>query len=160
MDSLRELNRHMVDLRRSRYDKERSIPRDGIYFFEPNGKVYLRFDDYKDDATRPKFAYRWVAYDKSDDFANMRQWSFKWGAVPVRYDDPITEVWPETLTPTAEGHYRYQDLILMRIPVEVWIDKIDADRSHYDHAREALDKKFRAEAKANEAEVIETITRF
>ena len=160
MDSLRELNRHMVDLRRSKWDKERSKPDKGIYFFEPNGKVYLRFDDYKDSATRPNFAYRWVAYHKHDDFKSMRTWAFKWGAEPVKASDPLTEVWPESLAPDTEGNYHYEDLILMRIPTERWADKLETDAKYYDDARTNLDKKFRAEARAENAEVIDSITRF
>jgi len=149
--NLAELNRRMVDLRRSEVDWDRSSRKDGRYVFTK--KVYLRFDDYKDSATRPEFVYRWVAYDKSDDFRNMNQWAMEYNAEVVQATDPTAEVWPETVVPTAEGHYRYMDLILMRIPLLRWLEKLEADRGRYDKARLALDKKFRAEAASEGAEV-------
>jgi len=108
-------------------------------------KVYLKFDDYKDDQTRPNFVYRWVGFDEDDDFLNFNKWRMKWEAVPVDYKDEAVEVYPEPLVPNAEGYYRFEDMILMRIPLEVDLDRIEGDRKLYDKAREGLDKKFRSE---------------
>lgn len=142
--NLADLKQHMVDLRRSAYDKERSSPKDGKYVWTK--KVYLKFSDYRDDNTRPEFKYRWVAFDEKDDFARFNHWRMKFNAVPVDYKDPSTEVYPEPLVPNAEGHYRYMDMILMRIPIEAEVDRILDNRNQYDKAREGLDKKFQADA--------------
>ena len=149
------IQKHLVDLRRSDWDKERSDPKKGRYLFADGKKVYLRLDDYKDDSTMPRYAYRWVAYDKSDDYRNMRMWQMKYSAEPVRFDDPLVEVWPEGVAPDAEGNYRYMDLILMRVPTEVWVDKLIDDKAVADSARKNLDKRFREEAKEAGAEVDE-----
>lgn len=151
--NLSELNRRMVDLRRSEIDWPRSSRKDGRYMFTK--KVYLRFDDYKDSSTRPNYVYRWVAYDDKDDFRNFNHWKMEFDAEPVFATDETTEVWPETLVPNAEGHYRYMDMILMRVPLLRWLEKLETDSKRFDRAREGLDKKFRAEAAAEGAEVTE-----
>jgi hypothetical protein len=149
--NLSDIKKHMVDLRRSSFDKERSTPKDGKYFW--NNKVYLQSKDYKDDQTRPDFVYRWVAFDEKDDFVNFNHWKMKYGAVAVDYKDPMNEVYPEPLTPSVEGYYRYMDMILMRIPLEVMVDDKIANMKQYDKAREGLDRKFKSEAAAEGAEV-------
>lgn len=154
--NLKDIKDHMVDLRRSTYDKERSIPKDGKYVWL--NKVYLKNKDYRDDQTRPNFVYRWVAFDENADFANYNKWRMNWDAVPVTYDDAMAEVYPEPLVPDVEGHYRYMDMILMRIPLLVWVNKREEDTGRYDKARVGLDKKFRSEAKAEGAEFEGEIT--
>lgn len=152
--NLADLKKSMVDLRRSEWDKERSSPKDGKYFWIK--KVYLKFSDYKDDNTRPQFKYRWVAFDDKNDFVQFNHWTMNYHATPVDYKDKATEVYPEPLVPNAEGHYRYMDMILMQIPIAVEVDRIVDNRKQYDKAREGLDKKFRAEASQLEA-AVETI---
>ena len=148
--NLADLKRTMVDLRRSKWDKERSSPKDGRYLW--TDKVYMKAGDYKDDQTRPKFVYRWVAFDERDDFVNFNHWRMHFGAVPVDYKDDLVEIYPEPLVPTVVGHYRYMDMILMRIPLERWVDEKIDNMKRYDKAREGLDKKFRSDAKAEGAE--------
>jgi len=141
--NLSDLKKRMVDLRRSEYDKERSSPKDGKYVWTK--KVYLKFSDYKDDNARPNFKYRWVAYDSNNDFTQFNHWRMNYEATPVDYKDPSTEIYPEPLVPNAEGHYRYMDMILMKIPIAVEVDRIVDNRQRYDKAREGLDKKFKSE---------------
>lgn len=147
--NLADIKKHMVDLRRSEYDKERSSPKDGRYYWSK--KVYLNSKDYRDDNTRPNFKYRWVAFDKSDDFANYNHWRMEYSATPVDYKDVETEIYPEPLVPTVEGNYRYMDMILMKIPVSVEVTRILDNRKQYDKAREGLQNKFNSAAKAEDA---------
>lgn len=147
--NLADIKKHMVDLRRSEYDKERSAPKDGKYHWTK--KVYLNTKDYRDDQTRPKFKYRWVAYDSRDDFASFNHWRMSYQATPVDYKDEATEVYPEPLVPDAEGHYRWMDMILMKLPVEAEVDRIVDNRKQYDKAREGLQRKFNSDAAAEEA---------
>lgn len=153
--NLAEINKRFVDLKRSGVDKENSSPKDGKYVF--NGKkVYLKWSDYKDSSTRLNYVYKWVAYDERDDFKNFNTWKWDLDAEPVLAVDPTTEIWPEMVgKPNAEGYYRYMDMILMRVPLLKWLEKRDADSKRFDKAREQMDKKFRAEAKAEGAEVTE-----
>lgn len=147
--NLADIKKQMVDLRRSAYDKERSTPKDGKYVWTK--KVYLSSKDYKDDQTRPKFKYRWVAYDSRDDFASFNHWRMNYQATPVDYKDEATEVYPEPLVPNAEGHYRYMDMILMKIPIEVEVDRIIDNRRQYDKSLDGLRKKFESDANAEDA---------
>ena len=150
--NLSDLKKHMVDLRRSEWDKGRSIPKDGLYYWKK--KVYLNAKDYRDDQTRPNFKYRWVAFDKDNDFASFNHWSMSYQATTVDYKDPGTEVYPEPLKPTVEGHYRFMDMILMKIPIGVEVDRIIDNRKQYDKAREGIQKKFNSDA-ASEGAVFE-----
>ena len=153
--NLSDIKRRMVDLKRSGVDWERSSPQEGRFFFTKD-KVYLNWRDYKDSSTRPNFVYRWVAYDDKDDFRNMNKWKWEFDAEVVAATDHTNEVWPELIgKPNAEGHYRYMDMVLMRIPLLKWLEKREADTKRYDNARKSLDAKFRAEAAAEGAEVTE-----
>ena len=147
--NLAELKKRMVDLRRSEWDKERSSPKDGKYVWTK--KVYLQTKDYRDDMTRPKFKYRWVAYDKNDDFASFQHWRMNYGATPVDYKDEATEVYQEPLVPDAEGHYRFMDMILMKLPVENEVGRVIDNRKQFDKAAEGLQKKFSSEAAGEDA---------
>jgi hypothetical protein len=149
---LSELKKHMVDLRRSEYDKDRSSPKDGKYHW--TNKVYLSSKDYRDNQTRPNFKYRWVAFDKDNDFAQFNHWAMSYQATTVDYKDAETEVYPEPLVPTVEGHYRFMDMILMKIPISVEVDRIVDNRNQYDKAREGIQKKFNSDA-ASEGAVFE-----
>jgi len=150
--NLSDIKKHMVDLRRSTWDKERSSPKDGRYYWA--NKVYLTAKDYRDDQTRPKFKYRWVAFDKDNDFASFNHWRMSYQATTVDYKDEATEIYPEPLAPTVEGHYRFMDMILMKIPIAVEVTRISDNRKQYDKAREGLQKKFNSDA-ASEGAVFE-----
>lgn len=147
--NLSDIKKHMVDLRRSTWDKERSSPKDGRYYWA--NKVYLTSKDYRDDQTRPKFKYRWVAFDEKDDFVNYNHWRMTYEATPVDYKDKETEIYPEPLVPTVEGKYRFMDMILMKIPIGVEVDRVHNNRKQYDKAREGLQKKFNSDAASEDA---------
>jgi len=148
--NLSDIKHHTIDLRRSEWDKERSRPKDGIYYWTK--KVYLNSRDYKDDNTRPNFKYRWVAFDEKDDFVNFNHWRMEYQATPVDYKDAATEVYPEPLVPTVDGNYRWKDMILMKIPIAVEVDRILDNRKQYDNAAKGLQKKFNALARGEQAD--------
>lgn len=145
--NLADLKKQLVDLRRSEYDKDRSKPEDGQYVWKK--KVYLRHDDYKDDQTRPEWVYRWVAFDEDEDFRNFNHWKQSYFAEVVDYK--TAEVYPEPLVPTAEGHYRWMDMILMKVPLVAHMERVEADRKRFDKARQGLQKKFNSDAAREEA---------
>lgn len=151
--NLADLKKRMIDLRRSEYDKERSSPKDGKYVWSK--KVYFKPEDNKDAKSRMNFKYRWVAYDSNNDFAQFNHWRMNFEATPVDYKEPSTEVYPEPLVPNVEGHYRYMDMILMKIPMEIEVDRQIENRARYDKAREGLDKKFQSEVKAVDPAAVE-----
>ena len=153
--NLKDVRDRLVDLKRSGVDWDRSDPVAGQYHFNAP-KVYLRWKDYKDASTRLNFVYRWVAYDNTDDFRNINKWKWDFGAEFVVASDKSNEVWPELIgKPGTDGFYHYMDMVLMKIPLLKWLEKREADITRFDKAREGLDRKFRAEAKAEGAEVTE-----
>jgi len=99
--NLSDLKKRLVDLRRSDYDKERSSPKDGRYFW--NKKVYLKFDDYKDDNVRPNFKYRWVAYDDKNDFAQFNHWRMNFEATLLITKTRLLKSIPSRLCRTSKG---------------------------------------------------------
>jgi len=153
--NLNDIKKRMVDLKRSGVDWDKSDPVAGKYEFA-NKKVYYHWKDYKDASTRLRYIYRWVAYDANDDFRNINKWKWDFDAELVVATDKSNELWPEIVgKPSSDGYYHYMDMVLMRIPLVKWLEKKEADSKRYDKAREGLDKKFRAEAAAEGAEVSE-----
>lgn len=101
---LAELNTHIVDLNRSDWDKERSDPKNGIYYF--TSKVYIKTSDYFDAASRPSHILKFIDAERLPDYRS------KFGASPVTTSDPY---WPEPMVPNADGKYIYIDAMLVKI---------------------------------------------
>jgi hypothetical protein len=140
---LAEVNSHIVDLNRSRWDKERSDRKRGIYYFSegPDAKVYIKQSDYQDNASRPNHILKFVAIE------NVPVYRSRFGAELVGIDDPY---WPEPVAPDSEGKYVILDAVLVKIGrMEDYIDfrKSERDRGKGGH-NEASDN-FNADAKAS-----------
>ena len=113
---LAEVKDHIVDLDRSKWDKERSDKKNGYYIFEkvPDAKVYIKSSDYEDKATRPKHVLRFV------DIERMPYHRSKFGAEFVTSSDPY---WPEPMVPDANDHYVIMDAVLVKISdIEGFVD--------------------------------------
>jgi hypothetical protein len=142
----KEITKHIVDLRRSKWDKERSNRKKGQYFFTE--KVYVKNTDYKDDTIRPDYVFFFVGYDLQDPQSGYDYWRMHYGAEPVTEED---DYWPEPLRPDEEGYYKFVDSLLVKVPVEIWLDKVLADRKKYDKSAEDIQKSFQDNAKAQGA---------
>ena len=138
MPSLKDFK--IVDLRRSKFDREKADPVKGKYYFSE--KHYLKNSDYNDTAARPDHVLTWVRFDKVNDFIEMKMWESQYSAEAVKAGDKL--YWPEPLTPKADGSYVWQDAILMQVPLDVWLQKRREDKERYE-----------AEAKRNKAEFSE-----
>jgi len=105
---LAEVFAHIVDLNRSKWDRERSIPEKGIFVFEksPDAKVYIKQSDYMDAASRPKHVLKFI------DIERLPYYRSKFGASPVLSSDPY---WPEPMTPDSEGKFVIMDALLVKI---------------------------------------------
>ena len=142
----KEITNHIVDLRRSEWDKERSDRKRGRYYFTK--KVYVKNSDYKDSNIRPDHVFQFVGYDEDNPQSGYAYWQMHYGAEPVTEADLF---WPEPLIPNAEGYYIFQDSLLVKIPLEIWIDKVVSDRGKYDKSAKDLQKSFQDTAKASGA---------
>ena len=140
---LSEVRKQIIDLKRSKWDKEKSIPEKGIYVFENDSdKVYYKNSDFNDEASRPDHVLKFVAYDNSDNYSQFRKYAQKFKAEPVTVGDPYL---PELLTPDAENHYIFMDTILVKIPINVWFSKKNEDRKRYDAGHKLTDAAFKGD---------------
>lgn len=99
-----------VDLKHSKWDKQKSKPKKGEYVFTDK-----KYCDYSDKARRPDYMFQWNR-NHPDDIAN---WKDRWNYSLVTFDEKI--VWVEGKAPNAEGHYTHGDVILMKIKNEDYI---------------------------------------
>lgn len=126
----------IVDMKKSKIDKEKSVPdRDEYVFIE---KVY-------------------TSHPMRDN-----KWQFKWGreALPgmglipentpmlwhadfgATYVVPADGYWPELMTRNSQGHYVYPggDAVLVKIPLERYVEKVTEDRqAHKDQLASVRD---------------------
>ena len=138
---LAEVNSHIVDLKRSDWDKDRSMRDKGIYYFasKPDAKVYIKKSDYMDDASRPAHLLKFV------DVERIPHYRSKFGAELVTVHDPY---WPEPMVPDAEGKYQIMDAVLIKIAnMEDFIDFKVAERDRGKAGHLESDAKFNADAK-------------
>lgn len=143
----KEILKHIVDLRRSGWDKERSNKKTGQYLFTGE-KVYVKNSDYKDDTIRPEYVFFFLGYDEQDPQSGFEYWRMKYGAEAVTEAD---EYWPETMKPNANGHYKFIDSILAKVPTETWVNKVIEDRAKYDKGAKNIQQSFQDQAKASGA---------
>ena len=146
----KEILKHIVDLRRSDWDKERTDRKKGRYFFnrDANGvekKVYVKNTDYYDGAIRPDYVFQFIGYAEQDPLSGFGYWQMHYGAEFVLETD---DYWPEPLKPDAEGKYKFIDSVLVKVPTEVWVDKVVADRGKYDKTAKNLHESFSEQMKA------------
>lgn len=103
-----------VDLTRSVWDREKSQPLKGRYYFSK--KVYVKNSDYSDITIRPRHVLSWNRWDKVNDYLEFKEWQAELDAEAVNVGDNL--YWPEPLTPKADGTYQWKDSILMQVPFE------------------------------------------
>ena len=102
-----------IDLRRSQWDAKKSNPKKADYKFTQI--VYLTSKDYHVEASCPDWVYTWCRYNPTDNFRGLYTWQIRYKAVPVTVDD---EVIPEGIPPNPEGKFVFDDLIMVKIPLE------------------------------------------
>jgi hypothetical protein len=139
----------VIDLKRSKWNKEKSNPRLGIYAFDK--KVYVVSSDYTDPKTMPRYRLAWVRWDSREDFASVAEWKSQHQATFVNWEDE--DFWPEGLTPNASGNYVFQDVVLMKIPISVWVEKVQADQKRYDKAADEMIKAYEVETEKADAKL-------
>lgn len=139
----------IVDLKKSKWDRSKSDPKRGVYSFEK--KVYISKTP-TDRKNLPDHFLVWVHYDERENYARVGEFRAIYQAETVKVGDE--EYWPEGLTPSVTGEYIFQDTILMKIPIQVWLEKIYHDQKKFDKAPEEMMKAFTAEARKYGAEVI------
>lgn len=97
----------IVDLRFSKWNEEKSDPKDGNYDFTE--KVYVNLLGSK--KVRSPWFFTWCRYDPRNNYQEFRDWRYDgYSAVNVDKD----EFWPEPLAPNNDGNYVFKDVICVK----------------------------------------------
>lgn len=129
-----------INLEASKWNKEKSKPRDGVYDF--NEKVEV---DYRGTgkARESKWFFTWCRYDPRNNYQELREWKIMFGSsgfTPVNVD--TDHYWPEPLAPDESGNYVFGDLILVKCRLIDYLkDKLERKkRARSNIGRAKLDK--------------------
>jgi len=102
----------IIDVKRSDFDKEKSDPAKGKYTWKK--KVFI---SYKSPETRPPFKFQW---NRNHEWA-IADWQNKWPG--CSFVEPQDNYVPAGLTPNADNHYIFKDVVLMKIPIMEYIEQ-------------------------------------
>jgi len=106
----------IIDVKRSEFDKEKSDPAKGKFVWKK--KVFI---SYKSPETRPHFKFSW---NRNHEWA-IADWQNKWPG--CSFVEPQDNYVPIGLTPNADNHYTFKDVVLMKIPIEEYVNQRKAE---------------------------------
>jgi len=111
----------LIDLKKSVIDEKNSNKEKGVYNFSK--RVLFNRND------NPKYVYKWVQ-TRSE---NIQKWVYANKAEFVENGDAV---YPAPLALDEEGHYKIPggDLVLMKIPIDVWLAKREIEVDAADKA--------------------------
>jgi hypothetical protein len=112
---LDEITAHIIDVKRSAFDKEKSDPAKGKFVWQK--KVFV---SYKNPETRPKFRFVWAYWNGKNDWG-VADYMNKWNG--CSFVEPQDGYVPMGATLNADNHYVYKDVVLMKVPIEEYISQ-------------------------------------
>ncbi len=130
-----------IDLQRSVIDKENSDEKRGFYRFK--SKKY--FDKRGTEGRMPEFVLKWQVNEPEE----ISKWEAQFGAECVTAGDTV---YPETLRTNGEGHYQVGDVVLMKIPIDNWLNHQDRAQTRSKRAVKSALRKFKKQAKSADGE--------
>lgn len=145
----------IVDLKRSEWDEKKSDPKTGEYEF--TNKVYYRNKDFKEGYIHP-YKLKWCKYSENDyprPFATFNKWKLEFQAKPVVAGED--DYWPEGFPPDINGYYVNQDLILVKIPIEVHVKKRQEAIRRSEMEVKRIKRDFKEKARKSGAEMDEVL---
>lgn len=107
-----------IDLSKSVIDPKMSDPDKGKYVFLK--KVYTTGQNSSD-----HYHFGWCRYEPRNGYRELREWEVKFGYTPVT--NKVDPYYPEGMTPNAEGHYVYGDLIRVKCPLISHLEAMEAN---------------------------------
>jgi len=133
----------IVDLKTSELDKS-SDRKAGKFVFKK--KVYIDYHGIK--SARPLFRFSWCTNNPGA----VVDWQQKWpGTSFVTVDD---DYWPEGEMPDTSGHYVHlPDAILMKIPIDVYLEQRKREIQRSENAPKAVVKSLHDEYKASGVDI-------
>jgi len=130
-----------IDMQRSVIDKEKSNEERGIYKFK--SKKY--FDKDGTEGRMPEFVLKWQINDPEE----ISRWEAQFGAECVTKNDTV---YPEPLKTNADGHYQVGDVVLMKIPIDNWLEHQKRTQRTSKRAVKSKLRGFQREAKRADGE--------
>jgi hypothetical protein len=128
-----------VDLRTSKWDKTKSDPLKGDYYF-----IDKKYINYRGDrAAIPPFKFEWNRYNPKSNFREIEDWKVKYKASFVTTDDPY---WPEGIVP-QNGLYITGDAVWMKIPIVEYAKKRKAEIAQSESRPDAIKSAWHSEMK-------------
>lgn len=134
----------IVDLKRSEWDREKSKPEDGNYFFTK--KIHYKNKDFKEGYIHP-YKLKWCKYSEQDyprPFQTLYDWKLKFKAELVTVGD---DYWPEGHIPDAEGKYVKGDLVFVKIPIKEHMKHRKAAVALSERQVKSVKQKFKSDMK-------------
>ena len=138
----------VVDLRVSKWDKDKSKPDKGEYFFTDK-----RYINYRGDRSAiPPFKFVWARYNAKDNYRDIRDYQTKYKASFVTPEEK--EYWPEGVVP-ENGKYIEGDVVLMKIPIWEYAKKRKQEIGDSESRPAAIKAKWHAELRGLGLDVTE-----
>ena len=108
----------MIDLTRSKLDTEKSDYEKGVYVFKKDakGKEIKHEIDLTDKSRLPAHKVQWVRNNPD----MIKDWQYGLGYSFVTKADPYL---PLGATFGADGHWRFKDAVLMKVPIATYIER-------------------------------------
>ncbi len=128
----------IVDMAKSTIDPKLSNPDKGKYVFLK--KVFTE-SLHSSEHTH----FTWCRYEPRNGYRELREYEVKFGYTPVT--NKVDQYYPEGMTPNAEGHYVYGDLILVKCPLIDHLETLDRNEKFARGAKDAKMKAFEGQLK-------------
>jgi hypothetical protein len=121
----------LIDLRKSTLDKEHSDTQNGVYRFKKEVIAERGI------TRNPNWKHKWGSKLPAKRFT--QNWEAAYGAEKVGVNPYI---FPKGAVLDENGHWVYGDAILMRIPLETYVDKIKRDKQLSEDEIASIGRKF------------------
>jgi hypothetical protein len=82
---------------------------------------------------------------------NIQNWTYSFDASEVKWEDK--EYWPEPLRPNVTHGYDFIDAVLMKINIEMWVDKVERERKMANEQVSNNKRAFNAKMESEGAEL-------
>lgn len=132
------INEHIIDLRKTKWDKGKSNPSKGDFVFLGE-KVYYKPKGANMDK---EWKLRWVRFEPPYRDFNMEKAMYH--VVPVKAGDAM--YYPEGCEINAEGYFQYGDVVLVREPRLEYLERRDKAVRLGEGGAKASLEQFKAEA--------------
>ena len=132
----------IVDKRHSTIDKEKSDPKKGLLVFRGEPKYVSVSEEQmiKEEAKyRPEHKLKWVSA-VTQQGRDLQQWKYAYGFTEVTINDPY---YPVGVEYNAQGNFQYMDNILMKCPLQKWLERRIANMKRANRARQARTREFK-----------------